>query len=373
MIILEADNRVLLNGQRYSFTKDNYSSGVSSIFIMNTEGFSDTTKFILIGNIGSENAEIFRIGAVDDTTGEITLHNAAGSTTTTKYAHSESTRVTVLPYNQIRFYQTAAATYDDTNPVSNFIDLQPSEWFTVFEDENNSTGYGWFIFYNSAQSMASQPSNPIPYAGFDAETVQNVLDDFFSMISNKDLKIIDRADAMSWLNESYAIVRKKLNLSNREYNASDEQTLSVLSGTQEYDLPADFSKLVYLTDGDNENIEWISLREAKQYDGTYPRYYLRGTKIGIVPEPTADASYSYRYLSKPTRLTLNSDEIDLPDDGVYIIKDYMLYRAHAKLQNFQIAMNYRTMFEKGLSDLTVSMVDRDAHLDSIELAPEANT
>jgi hypothetical protein len=340
---------------------------------MNTEGFSDTTKFILIGNIGSESAEIFRIGSVDATTGEIQLHDSTGVSTTTKYAHSESTRVTMLPYNQIRFYHTTTTTYSDTSPVSSFIDLQPSEWFTVFEDENNSTGYGWFIFYNSAQLMASQPSNPIPYEGFDIETVQNVLDDFFSMISNKDLKIIDRADALSWLNESYAIVRKKLNLSNREYNASEEQTLAVVAGTQEYDLDLDFSKLVYITTEDGTDVQWISLREAKQYDGSYPRYYLRGKKIGIVPEPTADASYKYRYLSKPTRLTLNSDEIDLPDDGVYIIKDYMLYRAHAKLQNFQIAMNYRTMFEKGLSDLTVSLVDRDAHLDSIELAPEANT
>ncbi len=31
---------------------------------------------------------------------------------TTKFSHPESTRVTVLPYNQVKFYHTTTATYD---------------------------------------------------------------------------------------------------------------------------------------------------------------------------------------------------------------------------------------------------------------------
>lgn len=372
MILLEADNRVLLGAQRYTFTQDNYPSGVSTLTVMNTEGFDDTTKFILVGNIGSESAEIFRIGAVDDTTRTITLHTAGGIATTTRFPHAESTRVTILPYNQIRFYYTLTDTYSDSDPLSAFIDLQPSEWFTTLEDENHSTGYGWFVFYNSAQTIASQPSNPIPYVGFGVDTVQTTLDDFFSMISNKDLKVIDRADALSWMNEGIALIRKKINLSNREYHASDEQTLSIVGGTSEYDLLTDFSKLIYLVNEGGEAIPWISLREAKEYAGSATCYYLRGKKIGFVPTPTESATYLYRYLPNSGRVSLNSDEIDLPDNGVYIVKDFMLYRAHSKLMNFQVAANYRMSFDNGMKELITSLVDRDAHLDSIGLADEAN-
>lgn len=376
MIILEADNRVLLNSQRYTYTKDNYSSGVSSIFVTNTEGFSDTTKFLLIGNIGTESAEIFKIGSVNSVTGEITLQNAGGLSATTVYGHPESSRVTVMPYNQIGFFWTATTTYSDTNPISGFIDIQPSEWYSVYEDNNNSTGYGWFIFYNSVQVTASQPSNPIPYVGFEGETVQSILEDFFSLLSNKELKLIDRSDAMSWLNEGNAIVRTKMNLSNREYTASDEQTLSILGGTAEYDLPTDFSKLVYLKDStssDGQTIDFISLRDAPAYLGNTVKYYLRGTKIGIVPTPTVSATYLYRYLSKSTRLSLNSDTVDLPDNGMFIVKDFMLYRANMKLQNINMAMTYKSNFEDGLNKLVASLVDRDGHLDSFDISAEANT
>jgi hypothetical protein len=375
-VILEADNRVLLNSQRYTYTKDNYSPGVSSIFVTNTEGFSDTTKFLLIGNIGTESAEIFKIGSVNNTTGEITLQNAGGISTTTIYGHPESSRVTVMPYNQIGFFWTSGTTYSDTNPISGFINIQPSEWFSIYEDSSNSTGYGWFVFYNSVQVTASQPSNPIPYVGFEGDTVQSILEDFFSLLSNKELKIIDRADALSWLNEGNAIVRTKMNLSNREYTASEELTLSIVGGTAEYDLPEDFSKLVYLKDSAatyGQTIDLISLRDVPTYMGSTIKYYLRGTKIGIVPTPTAAGSFLYRYLSKTGRLSLNSDTINLPDNGVFIVKDFMLYRANMKLQNINMAMTYKNNFEDGLNKLVASLVDRDGHLDSFDIAAEANT
>lgn len=377
MIILNSDNRVLTNSSRYTYLQDNHSSGVSSITVLNPrDGFS-TDDIILIGNIGDETSEIFRIGTVDLTTRVITLLNAAGNSTVTSFAHPESTRVSIIPYNQIRYFHTATDTYSDTDPLTGFLDIQASEWYTTYEDESYSTGYGWFIFYNSVTAIASQPSNPIPYIGFDVDTVQNVLDDFYSMLSNKDLKLIDRADGLSYLNEGVAVLKTKLNLSNREYTATEEKDLSIIAGTQEYTLPSDFSKLIYVkteTDIDEggQVIGMISIRDIPSHSTQDTVYYLRGTKIGFVPTPTTSATFKYRYLSKAGRLSLNSDLLDLPDNGTYIIKDYMLYRAHQKLTNHQVALGFKAAYEDGLNKLIASLVDRDGHLDSIGLAHEAN-
>lgn len=377
MIILEADNRVLTNSARYTYLQDNHASGVSSITVMNPrDGFS-TDDLILIGNIGDETSEIFRVGTVNTTTRVITLLTAAGASTTTAFAHTESTRVTIIPYNQIRFFRTATSTYSDTTPLSGYLDIQASEWFTTYEDETYSTGYGWFIFYNSVTAIASQNSNAIPYAGFDVDTVQTVVDDFYSMLSNKDLKLIDRADALSWLNEGVAVLKTKLNLSNREYNATALTNLTITADTAEYTLPTDFSKLLYiktLADVDEGGyvMEMISLRDVPNYTDTTVKYYLRGLKIGFVPTPAASTTYQYRYLTKAGRLTLNSDLLDMPDNGTYIIKDYMLYRAHQKMMNHQVASGFKAAYEDGVNKLIASLVDRDGHLDSIGLAAEAN-
>lgn len=377
MIILEADNRSLTSSTRYTYLQDNHSSGVSSITVLNPRDGFDSGDIILIGQMGDETSEMFQVGTVDTSARTITLLTAAGAATTTLFAHAESTRVTVLPYNQVRYFHTTTDTYDDLTPLTGYLDISTSEWFTTYEDESYSTGYGWFIFYNSVTVTASQPSNPIPYIGFDVDTVQTVLDDFYSMLSNKDLKLIDRADGLSWLNEGLAVFKTKLNLSNREYNASDTTTLSIIGGTAEYDLPADFSKLVYIKTNSTAQeggyeIEMISLRDIPSYSSQDTKYYLRGLKIGFVPTPGSDNTYQYRYLTKSGRLSLNSDLLNLPDNGVYIIKDFMLFRAQQKLSNHQVAASYMASFEKGVSQLIASLVDRDGHLDSIGLVNEAN-
>lgn len=380
-IILQADNRILTQSAPYTYLESNIASGVSSITVLNPRDGFAADDIILIGSIGDETAEIFRVGTVNTSTRVITLLTSGGASTTTSFAHPESTRVTILPYNQIRFFRTTTTTYSDSSPLAGYTDILPSDWYTTYEDESNSTGYGWFIFYNSVTAIASQNSNAIPYAGFEVDAVQTVLDDFFSMLSNKDLKLIDREDALSWMNEGVSTMKTKLNLSNREYTATAETSLSITSGTAEYTLPTDFSKLIYIkTDEDIDEggyvLDMISIRDIPLYTGEaqvlYTKYYLRGLKIGFVPTPTANTTFNYRYLVKASRLTLNSDILDMPDNGAYIIKDLMLYRAHQKLMNHQVAASFKASYEDGLNKLIASLVDRDDHLDRISLAPECN-
>ena len=365
-VILESDSRPLVYGQKYSYTTTNYASGVSAFSILNaTDSVFATDAFLLLGNFGAEDAEIVKIATVDNDTGAIT------TATATLFAHSESTRVTILPYDKVRFYYTTTTTYDTDTPLTSYIDLQPNSWFSTYSDEDHSTGYGWFIFQNSVTSKYSDNSNAIPYAGFDSDTTESILDDFFSLLSNNELKLVSRDDALSWLSEGYSKLRNKLNLTNTEFTASEITALSVLTGTTEYDLPSDFFSLISLTSGldtsvpgewggDKRDIEFIPLVDAYSYSGDSVRYYIRGKKIGILPTPESDTTYHYLYNTTASRLSLNTDEVDLPDGGSYVVKDFALYRANQKARNFPAAKQYLDSFNEGSNEMIIMSIKRNA-------------
>lgn len=347
----------------------NISSGVTTFSVLNaTDSAFVANAYLLLGMFGAEDAEIVQISSVNNNTGAIVLTSA------TKFSHTESARVTVLPYNQIRFFYTTTTTFSTATPLTGYVDLQVSDWFTTYSDSAHSTGYGWYTFYNAQTADLSQESNAIPYAGFESNTTENILSDFFSMLSNRELKLVTREDALSWASEGYVRMRNKLNLTNSEFSASDITSLSIVSGTTEYDQPAYFDHLVSFISnldtttpgawgGNKLDIEFIPLREAYTYTGTDIRYYIRGTKIGILPTPTSATTYHYIYNKKAQRLTLNTDEVSLPNGGEYVIKDYMLYRAYQKFQN-PIYKTFFESFNSGLNDMIVSSVKRDAGLPS---------
>ena len=367
-IILECDNRILTNGAKYSYLVTNYASNITSFSVLNaTDTAFEEDAFLLLGNFGAEDAEVVQIASGDWNTGSIII------TTPTLFAHAESTRVTVLPYDQIRFFHTTTTTFGTGTPLTGYVNIQPSDWFSTFSDETYSTGYGWYTFYNSVTTTLSQESNPIPYIGFETNTTEQILSDFFSMLSNKELRLVTREDALSWLSEGYSKLRNKLNLTNVEFTASAVTPLVLVAGQIEYDLPSDFDHLLFFASGLSSadpgvrggvklDISFIPLREAYTYNGTGPRYYIRGKKLGILPTPTEGATYHYMYNQRPPRLVLNSDEVDLPSGGEYCLKDWALYRAFLKFQNPQYKM-YLESFTNGLNDMIISSVKRDANLD----------
>lgn len=339
-------------------------------------------NYLLLGNIGSESAEIVKIATINTTTHTFTTSSAS------KFAHAESTKVTLIPYNKVEFYWTATESWAATTPLPvsadhNYIDIQVSDWFTTFDDESHDTGYGWYLFYNETTGIYSDESNALPYEGFDNDTVEDVLNDFFALLNNKELKLVTRRDALSWLNEGYSIIRNKLNLANVEYSASALSTLTTTSGTYEYALPSNFYRMVSITsdlDGTDPTamgnyskygVEYIPLRQAFGYTGSSPRYYIRGAYIGILPTPTGTTTYHYMYLTKTSRLNSNSEIIDLPDNGFYAIKDFMMYRAYMKFNNPN-AITYYKMFQENMNQMILAATDRDCNLDSFTIDECAN-
>lgn len=399
MIVLQSDNRVLVANSKYTYLTQNYSSGVSTINVANTEPLA-VNNFILLGEFGHADAEIFRIVSIDSATGDIVIGDENGAIDTTIQAHPESTKVTFLPYNKVKFFWTAATgtisdedpTFSTANPLSDWTDLDPSSYYTNYTDSTNLTGFGWFEYKNSYTTEVSQESNPIPYIGFSLNTVSNVFTDFESLLNVRELKMVSLADKFAWLNEALAVLKNKLNLTNCEYTVSSVQTLSIVSGTKEYQLPDDFADMVEITNGLNtssttgRSIPFMPVSKALSYGGDtmggwlnnyystslgMVYYYLRGRYIGFVPTPDTSATYYYTYRKKATRLTSLSDYIDLPDNAFYCLKDFMMYRAKLKFSDPSAATYYQA-FADGVNLFMQSAVKRSANLDSWEPSPHSN-
>ena len=381
MITLSADNRSLTIGSPYTYLTDNNNSGKSSLVVVNSSDIS-TNDFVLVGLFGNPTSEIFRI--LDITGQVITLGDVTGAPIATSFAHPESSRVTVLPYNQVKFYWTAATgtiadenpVPDLSNPLSSWIDIDPSAWFTAYNDDSHTTGFGWFLFQNSVTADGSQWSNAIPYGGFTTNSVQYIFNDFLSLLNNRELKLVTNQDMFSWLNEGLNLIRNKLNLSNPEYTVSTLQTLNFVVGQSEYLLPADFGDLVQIVDPtpSRRPIDWIAIKDAMAYNGSVLKYYIRGRYIGFVPAPDGTATFAtvyYRYRSKGSRLVGLDDPVDLPDNGAFVLKDWMMYRACLKFQNPNVQIYYKA-FNDGLNQMIVSSFHRDANLDCWGIADWAN-
>lgn len=363
MAVLKADNRQLTKDREYSYLSNNYASGVSSIDIVNGGRF--TAEYpILIGEFGQETAEIVNIDVAGVSGNTLTLATA------TKFSHPESTKITLLLYDQAKFYRTTTAAFSDvgTELANSPVNIQADSLFTVYEDTTNTTGFGWFKFYNAniGGGIFSSVSNAMPYAGFAENSVRKIFDSFLSSINNSEQKLITTSDLFSWLNEAYAITLNELNLINKEYTVSAPYSVAVSAGTAEYALPSGFSNLISITDSNGDEISSIGTNDIEEYNNGYntiPKYYIRGDYIGFAPTPTESATYTLRYQAKTTALTSYYDTVDLPTNNFYFIKDYMMFRAAPKL-NRGDGDSFYQLFVASINRMKMIVKKREANLDS---------
>ena len=465
MISTRADNRVLLKSAKYSFLSTNYSSGVTSLVLSNSDGFypynvggattsitiaqqGATTTYrytynsptgtdpeiskniqinsqvviafevgvdhfsavnngtftvtafntnyfeiinaagtdetgtigtgsltvgrnnsVLLGEFGSETSEIVTVSSVDKTTHTLTLSAA------TKYAHSQDTRCSVLPYNQAIFYHVTTAAYDILTPITGYVDLQADSLYTVANDAVYSTGFSYYHFYNSITGKDSANSNFVPYSSFGENSVKSILETFYSLLNDKERRLITDTDSFHWLNEAYSIVQNELNLVNREYFVDTTQAIATVSGTQEYSLATDFSRAINVYNEDKEvNVNSIDLKDVSHYNyntSNTPMYYIRGSYLGISPTPTSVVNYTLRYVYKTTAVSSYYENIDVPNNNFYCVINFMLHKAGIKLGKND-SMNYLKLFNADIERMKITSFKQNDNLDSWSISDSAN-
>lgn len=367
-ITLRASNTQLTTSTPFSYLGNNYASGVSSFVLTNVNRFA-AADYILLGEFGSEESEILKISTVTAATRTIV------TTANSKYAHAQDTKITVLKYNQIKFYRDTVST-GATAVLLATQDIDADSEYTNYYDTTNTTGYGFFSFYNETTTDLTTFSNPIPYTDFTLYSAKKIFDSFFSLLNMQEKNLITDSDAFLWLNEAYNRTVNALNLVNTSYMATSVN-ITTTSGTAEYALESDFSDVISLTDSDGDAVEKVDMNQVAEYrDGdklssSDPGYYLRGAYIGFIPTPTSTVVFTMYYKKKAGTLNSFDDEITFPDNQFYLLVDWMMFRAAMKLGKSK-PEGYMNLWKDEMNDFKLSAHKQDNKLDEWTISNFAN-
>jgi len=271
-----------------------------------------------------------------------------------------------------------------------YMDVTADNFYTIFRDQVLVTGFGYFRWWNPREHIGTVVDSPIPYAGFPPNCAKTILDDFYSTLNNKELKLISRDDAFRWLSEGYSVAMNELNLVNKEYEVVTPFAITTVDGTQEYALPRNFSRIISVWNGAVE-VSAIRQSAVESFGASSatekPAYYLRGVKdleiddadgnanaemyIGFSPTPSAATTYTIRYLPKAVRLVKNYDAVFLPNNEFYCLKDYMMFRAAPKLNRGNGANEFQ-LFNASVQRMKITSHKQNNHLDAFGISPYAN-
>lgn len=164
--VIQFDNAaLLLNVVRTFMTVDQTAVG-TSLTSDSIVGIGDG-DYLLLGEFGQDTAEIVRVsGAPSSST--ITL---TGNTT---FVHLRNTPIYRIDRNQVEF--SRATTLTGSKSILATVSILASSVYTVYEDQTNTTGYGFGRAKNSADTTYTNYSESYPYAGYSGQTMKSIFD-----------------------------------------------------------------------------------------------------------------------------------------------------------------------------------------------------
>lgn len=157
----------LLEEADYSSLSATATSGGSTLSVYSIASFA-VNKILLIGEFGQEGTEIIKThGSTAPSGTTVTL------VTTLSKSHPKDTRVYIIPYDQIEI--SWASTTTGSKTVLTTTDIDEENVQTTYTDTAQTTGYYFTRFKNSITSDYTEYSDPIPYGGFDSNTVAYII------------------------------------------------------------------------------------------------------------------------------------------------------------------------------------------------------
>lgn len=178
------------------------------------------------------------------------------------------------------------------------------------------------------------------------------------------------------LNRAYQWLYNKLsNLYGADYFVT-QSSLAVVSGTQAYDLPADFYKLIRLEDDNKIPVQKLNVREATLFTGQQNLAGVPNVAVGymlygfnastgrqqlyLAPAPSSNATWTLWYNYVPTQLSAATDTPLLPETYEEVLELYATGICHEILQNFPASSYYINRSADKLKEMINDLKDRDA-------------
>lgn len=279
------------------FLSQSVSAGALTTAIKSVAGIS-SGFYIVMGKPGSEKTEIVLITGVNTST-NVLSHAAL------KFGHGVDTPITVIKYNQVKFWK--CSTIDGTYTLITTVDIDIDDEKTKYDySAGLLTDYykiSYFNFNSSTESLKSEPLIGSGYApGSVAQMIQGVRtlvgeiptdDQIISLLNLAEQTIYDYRD--KW------------------YFAKQRQTYTVTADTARYPLPADFkmsSREVYNYQRfyDEDDVEILTSRvlaplQRRDYNAYMTDYFLADPSDTLAIY-TIDES-SEELIISPTPITTN--------------------------------------------------------------------
>lgn len=181
---------ILINPQAQTYLTSDSIVGLSILTVKDSQNISKN-NILFVGQEGNQGSEILKTHASTEPSGAtVTLAS------TTAYPHSASTKVILIPYNQLEFSYATTSTGSKTVLLTTNITAGAQE--TVYLVSQYSTGFYFARWKENIGSTFSAYSDPTPVAGYTKLMARSIIDSALADI-NKDGE--NRTDVLS---DSYA-------------------------------------------------------------------------------------------------------------------------------------------------------------------------
>jgi hypothetical protein len=167
------NNSDLPRDKRFTYLTADSVAGGTALTVQSILGFESLTtssgQIVLIGELGRENTEIRRTDQNNAASGStVSLRDAL------QFDHPQDTKVTVIDFNRAEVQWSATATGTKQTITAYPFAIQPDQLETLYNDSTQTTGFYFVRFNETIGNTNSDWSDPIPYAGFDANTVHAI-------------------------------------------------------------------------------------------------------------------------------------------------------------------------------------------------------
>lgn len=194
--------------------------------------------------------------------------------------------------------------------------------------------------------------------------VSQLITDIRSKADMQNTQFITDTELISYIDKAYRKIHNKLVNTFQNYFVS-EATITLVSGTNEYDLPSDFLKLLGLdlnNAGKPYSLKPWSLNERNRimvgWNGKPLFYIIKGSKVLLRPNVNVNDTLTLYYAPCSTEITSSSQQIDCVNGlNELIILDCCIQCKAKEESDFSVfELQYQQM-EKELFDFFTSRDD----------------
>lgn len=296
-----------------SYLANPYSVGTTSIAVKNANRFVANDR-ILIGEMGTEGAEIVTLSAVGADNTTLTIG-------ATLYSHSADDPVYKLIFDQVKFYKASSSTGSYSVLSTQDMDVDNADLTTIYNDTSGlSTDYYKFTFYHSIAAVESAFSDAIQGSGWRREQVGHIIDEILGEVSDRNELNITRQELLGHFNDVNDDLLMQVS---RPYEFLHTRTALTRTANRNYiDFPTDaygkqtmwkFDRMDYnytdsTTSPVTDTTETIKVIPMEEFRNTYADNTISSTTVADTKPAamTLDTSVNRFRFSQPAATTLGN-------------------------------------------------------------------